>query len=180
MLGALFAFGAVFCTMVLWYAPGFEQRFGLPIIDLSGFNPADRRLALIDGYGERGRSAYLWFLAIDCVFPVAASMLTWAGLRLLGVWQRLSDVAMSRLVWPPVVAASADLLENVCHAWLIWAHPGAPVWAAQLASGFTALKYAALWTAQLLAVVLIARGVVVALHRRARRGSASQISASES
>lgn len=125
-----------------WFAPQFEARVGLPPIDLDGASAPARTLALLDGYGASGRQAYLVFLSLDCLVPVAASLLMlrlyYAATR-AWAWTKLQSRA---LVAIGVLPAVADLGENTLYALLAAEYPRHATLLSELAYKVTVLKLA--------------------------------------
>jgi hypothetical protein len=129
-------------TILGWYAPSFEAHVGLPAVDVDGASSPARTLALIAGYGSHGRQAYLVFLSLDCLLPVAASLLllrlyyattrAWAWTKL----QRRSLVAIGTL------PAIFDLIENTLYALLAAQYPSYARPLAEVAYAATVLKLA--------------------------------------
>jgi predicted lysophospholipase L1 biosynthesis ABC-type transport system permease subunit len=115
---------------------------GLPPIDLDGASAPARTLALLEGYGASGRQAYLVFLSLDCLVPVAASLLMlrlyYAATR-AWAWTTLQSRV---LVAIGVLPAVADLGENTLYALLAAEYPRHATVLSELAYKVTLLKLA--------------------------------------
>ena len=170
-LAAAGAFGAVMASMLVWYAPSFERRFGLPVVDLAGLTTPAERMELIAAYGDAGREAYLTFLAIDCVFPICAGLFVFTTLRALLVWQQLDRPWTRLMLWWPAVGPLADLTENAFHALLTLSFPNMASGIAQSAYIASSVKYLGVSVSQVLLVLFLLRGAAVQLTRRTEQPS---------
>jgi len=156
-------FGVVALAVFGWYGPRFQREVGLPAIDMDGVASPEHTLALMASYGPLGRRDYLVFLSLDCLFPVAASLLL---LALYDVTTRAlapGSRARATLVLVGALPAVCDLVENTLYALLATLYPRHAGPLAQLAYVATLLK---------VATALVALSVLAAasLHclRRAR------------
>jgi hypothetical protein len=169
--------GVVFWTVVFacvsalvfgWYAPMFEARHGLPILD-GELHPA-RALALLEAYGEAGRHDYLVFLSLDCIFPVVASLLVIALFRPLVLGLRRSARMRRQIMLVPGLTAVCDLVENTLEALAAIFHPRWSGPLLELASAATLAKFLML---AISACLLVGLGLL-ALNR-ARAATRRQI-----
>jgi len=145
------------------YAPAFEAQVGLPVVDVDGASRPERTLALMARYGHAGRSDYLAFLSLDCLLPVAGSLLLLALYDATTRSWRLPRLARRTLVMVGALPALADLLENTLYALLAALYPRHAEPLAQLAYLATLAKLATGSVSMLVLGVLAA----VWLRRRA-------------
>jgi hypothetical protein len=148
-------FAVVASAIFGWLAPDFEARVGQPAVDLDSASAPARTLALIAGYGVAGRQAYLVFLSLNCLLPVAGSLLL---LRLYyattrgWAWTRLQS---RTLVAIGVLPALADLIENTLYALLAVLYPRHATLLAEVAYAATLLKLASASLALLTLLLLV-------------------------
>ena len=136
------SFGVIALAVFGWYGPRFQREVGLPAIDMDGAASPEHTLALMASYGPLGRRGYLVFLSLECLLPVAASLLL---LALYDVTTRsLSPTRRSRalLVLVGALPAVCDLIENTLYALLATSYPHHATELAQLAYFATLLKLA--------------------------------------
>lgn len=116
-------FALVSGAVLGWYAPAFEAEVGLPVIDVDGASRPERTLDLIARYGHTGRHDYLAFLSLDCLLPVAGSLLLLALYDAATRSWALPRMARRTLVMVGALPAIADLLENTLYALLAALYP---------------------------------------------------------
>jgi len=148
-------FAVVASAVFGWFAPEFEARVGQPAVDLDSASAPARTLALIASYGVAGRQAYLVFLSLDCLVPVAGSLLL---LRLYYATTRgwaWTPLQSRVLVAIGVLPALADLIENTLYALLAALFPRHAAQLAQLAYAATLLKLASASLAILTLLLLV-------------------------
>jgi len=137
--GLVFAVSAA--VMMGWYAPEFTLVHAAPIIDLQGWHSREQTLATISAYTPAARHGYLVFLALDCIFPLAGSWFVIAVVSsALAAFGR-RDSALRYVYVFPIVAALADLLENVFQALLTLEYPARATLLASCAWFFTSTKF---------------------------------------
>jgi len=164
-------FGVVASASFGWFAPQFEARVGQPAVDLDGASLPARTLSLIASYGAAGRKGYLVFLSLDCLVPVAGSLLL---LRLYyattrrWAWTKLQS---RTLVAIGVLPALADLIENTLYALLAVLYPRHAVLFAELAYAATLLKLASASLSLLTLLLLV--GLWLRAHATRRRLAAA-------
>lgn len=123
-----------------WYAPEFEAHVGVPVISCDGTVGPAETLGVMAAYGSAGRRAYVAFLSLACLLPVAGSLL------LLRLYEAVADPlqwrqrALRRLVLVAVLPALCDLVENTLHALMAMLYPQAGTLLASLAYGVTVAK----------------------------------------
>lgn len=133
-----------------WYAGEFEARFGLSVLPGDGSIPPREVLERVEAYGLAGRRAFLAFLSLACLVPVAGSLVL---LRLYEVLD-VSPRRRSGRTWVAVLPAVAALLENTLHALLVVTYPTAGMVWATLAYAACALKVLACAGAALMLALL--------------------------
>lgn len=148
-------FALVALAVYGWYAPAFEERVGLPVIDADGASPPVRTLSLVARYGHAGRQDYLAFLSLDCLLPVAGSLVLLALYAAVTQQWTLSMRARRSLVVMGTLPALADLVENTLYALLAALYPRHAEPLAQLAYAATLVKLAASGLSLLLLGVLV-------------------------
>jgi len=156
------AFWALVCALFVavvhgFCAPAFEHDVGLPVIDLDGASSPERTLALMAQYGPAGRQRYLAFLSLDCLLPVAGSLLLLALYEAVTRGARLAHVVRRSLVTIGVLPAVADLVENTLYALLAACYPRHAEPLAALAYGATLVKLASGSVSVLLLALLLGR-----------------------
>jgi hypothetical protein len=139
------------CAIHGWYAHEFEARVGLPVIEGDGALHPKQIVERIAAYGNTGRRAYVAFLSLACLLPVAGSLL------MLRLYEALVDPSSHarmarRLSLFAVLPAVCALTENTLHALL--AMTGA-AWLATLAYAATVAKLLS-FAAALLTLALVA------------------------
>ena len=134
------SFGVIALAVFGWYGPRFQREVGLPAIDMDGAASPEHTLALMQSYGPHGRRDYLVFLSLDCLVPVAASLLLIALYD--ATTRRLSPGRRARalLVLVGALPAVCDLVENTLYALLATSYPHHAGELAQLAYVATLLK----------------------------------------
>ena len=136
------SFGVIALAVFGWSGPRFQRDVGLPTIDMDGAASPEHTLRLMASYGPLGRRDYLVFLSLDCLVPVAASLLLLAlydvTTRALAPGRR----ARALLVLVGALPAVCDLVENTLYALLATSYPRHARELAQLAYGATLLKLA--------------------------------------
>lgn len=161
-------FTVVASAVLGWLAPQFEAHVGLPAVDVDGASVPDRTLALMAGYGAPGRQAYLVFLSLDCLLPVAGSLLLlrlYYGATRAWAWTKLQSRCLVAIGALPAVS---DLVENTLYALLAAQYPRNARMLAQLAYGATVLKLVSAAVALLTLVVVGASWFVSRSRRRHR------------
>ncbi len=137
--GLVFAFSAA--VMLGWYVPRFTLTHATEIIDLQGWHSAEQTLTAIAAYTPAARHGYLIFLALDCIFPLAGSwfVITVVSSALAAFGRHDSALRLAYVF--PVVAALADLFENVFQALLTLEYPNQAALLAKCAWFFTSAKF---------------------------------------
>ena len=106
-------------------------RIGVPPFDLQTPLRLEQMVEQLPLYTSEARRVYLWFVALDTVFPVAAgvmlSLILAAALRNFDAL-RQRPLNARWLVLLPLIGTVLDWLENVWFILSIWSGPGTP-WA---------------------------------------------------
>jgi hypothetical protein len=141
--------------------------------------PLEAALAHTAPYTDASRTIYAWFLGVDTVFPLMASLLLALifACLMLELGTPVSKHLLERgLALAPLFGAGLlDWLENICFAALVWVSPSAPLLWAAMGVAIKALKVGFLLVfvggTLVLALILASRGLArrtrIATHLRA-------------
>lgn len=145
--------------IILWMAFAFiifpifgpdQKALGVRILDVRFFYTPDDVYVMMNNLGDAGRTAYLFqALVIDMLYPFVYAVL-------LSLAISLSSVKLST-GWQfiPILAASADILENSFIAVMLFQYPQRFEVLAWLATLFTMLKWAMVGFSLLVLIILI-------------------------
>ena len=135
-------------------------------LDLMFFYTPEQAFAMIDKYGEAGRSIYLQIeLTADIIYPIIYTL--FYGLLLSWLFQRAfkPDSPMQKWNVMPVGAWFFDLLENTGIVSMLMMYPSKPEVLAWLTMIFGSLK----WGFFVVTIVLVLVGLVRAAMNRFRK-----------
>lgn len=120
---------------------------GVGVIDLEFFYTPQQVKAMLDTYGSEGRHLYLiaqW--TVDLIFPIIA-----------GLFFATALVALNgrRWWWIGLWVTLVDWTENVWITWMLLDEQGFSVQIAWLSCSFTVLKWAGIFTGNLVLLYLL-------------------------
>lgn len=133
-----------------WYAGELEARIGHALVPGDGTVHPRELLVRLAAYGSAGRQAYVAYLSLACLVPVAGSMAVLRLYQLLGEPDRYRRTLTTVAVLPALCA----LVENTLCALLAITYPRAGSELATLAYGITVAKVLASAAAVLALAVL--------------------------
>ncbi|MET0283389.1 MAG: hypothetical protein ABW352_02925 [Polyangiales bacterium] len=136
-----------------WHAQQFAQHVGQPVIPGDGTVHPGEVLERIAAYGVAGRQAYVAFLSLACLVPVAGSLV------MLRLYETLGEPRKHRrrLGLAAALPAVCALSENTLLALLAMTYPSGGLALATLAYAMTVAKLLAC-AAALLALAVVASG----------------------
>ncbi|HKY56213.1 MAG TPA: hypothetical protein VJM08_17985 [Anaerolineales bacterium] len=159
---AMFIADAVMAGYVMPLAAGimaFAANNSVIPIDLMFFYTPEQAYAMIDKYGEAGRSLY-WKIELtaDIIYPVIYTL--FFGLLISWLFQRgfRPDSPMQKWNVMPVGGWFFDMLENLGIVSMLFMYPAKPEFLAWLTMIFASLK----WAFAAISIVLILVGLVKA------------------
>ena len=135
-------------------------------LDLMFFYTPEQAFAMMDKYGEAGRSIYLRIeLTADIIYPIIYTL--FYGLLISWLFQRsfTPENPMQKWNLMPVGAWFFDLLENVGIVTMLMTYPAKPAILAWITMLFGSLK----WAAFVVTIGLVLVGLVKAAMNRFRK-----------